>query len=143
MKQSGWLVGSIKKGSPTIFQDVVLMVSTQAYLPLGFTTAREYLLVTVPDLSVSYVSLLLRATDIYIKVDVNLIHLDKVSEALFRPLHNVTDEYALVVWNSLVESFDNNRKRIRLTDMTHAIKVEANKAACQFQVNDKTLHSIQ
>ena len=136
------LLDNIKKGSPTIFQDVVLLVSKQAYLTLDYTTAKQCLIVYKPDLSLSYISLLLSAAKIYYKVDPGFLYLDKVSESLFRPLHHASDDYAKAVWNTLVASFDNTRKCIKAIDMKNAIYAETNRALCPLQIDDKTKKSI-
>ena len=136
------LVCTINKKSPDICKNVVLMVANEAFLQLSFPTAKQCLIVYKPDLSTSYISLLLSAAEIYYKVDPGFLYLDKVSESLFRPLHQASDDYAKAVWNTLVASFDNTRKCIKAIDMKNAIYAETNRALCQLQIDEKTKKSI-
>lgn len=97
--QAKSLVGNISKSSPTLFKNVVLMVEKQAHRVLGFDTAQDCLIKEVPELSNSYVRLLLRAAAIYIELDCNLMYLDNVTESVFRPLHGAKMTYAKAVWD--------------------------------------------
>lgn len=92
------LIANIAHASVRVFKNVVLLMVNKGYLALGFCKPQDCLRKRLPELSTSYISRLLSATELYLKLDHQLIQLDKVTEATFRPLQNVDDADALKVW---------------------------------------------
>ncbi len=138
------LVENVKRSSSNIFGDVVLMKSKQANVILGFDNAQECLKQFKTDLSESYISLLLGSAEIYLKLDPKLYYFDKVSGAIFRPLHTCTDAHAKAVWKRMLAAFDDKKcKRIKVVDITNAMASLSTLEEASNVVDDKTLRGIQ
>lgn len=113
------LVAEIGSASSKVFKNVVLLVSKHGYIALGFNKPSDCLRKRLPELSNSYISRLLTATDIYLKLDPKLIYLNKVSEATFRPLQDVADKDSVSIWKYVLNHYEKNVKRI---NSRHIIK---------------------
>lgn len=100
------LLNNINSASFKLFKNVVLLVAKKGYLALGFLIPRECLKKKVQGLSKSYLSRLLSATEIYLKLDSDLTYIDKVSENTFRLLANIDNDDAKVIWNKVLETYD-------------------------------------
>ena len=103
-------------------------------------------------LSNSYISLSIKAAQIYLKLDPDLSHIDQVSEAIFRPFSRDTrDEYRRDVWAKVLANFDGHKmKRIRLLDIKQAIseiesetEVAGKPKPPALILDDETLHNVK
>lgn len=117
------LVTEIGMASTKVFKNVVLLVSKRGHIALGFSKPADCLRKRLPELSNSYISRLLTATDIYLKLDPKLIYLNKVSEATFRPLQDVSEEDSITVWKYVLNNYGQQNKRI---NSRHIMKAMAN-----------------
>lgn len=118
------LINKIAASSANVFKNVVLLMTSQGYLALGFNKPQECLRKKIPELSNSYICRLLKATAIYVTLDAKLEHLNKVTEATFRPLQSVSDEDAQAVWQQLLATCNNNsNKRFNSRNVTKAMEV--------------------
>jgi len=116
------LVAEIGIASTKIFKNVVLLVSTRGYIALGFSKPADCLRKRLPELSASYISRLLTATDIYLKLDPKLLFLNYVSEATFRPLQAIADAEAITVWEHVIKHYGQQNKRINSRHMMKAME---------------------
>ena len=103
------LIANIAHASVRVFKNVVLLMVNKGYIALGFSKPQDCLRKRLPEMSTSYISRLLSATELYLKLDCKLIQLDKVTEATFRPLQNVDDADALKVWTRVLTVLTDKR----------------------------------
>lgn len=99
------LVQTIAKASSRIFKPVVMLVQTQGYRALGYKKPQPCLRARIPEFSNSYICRLLKATDLYLKLDHQLHALDYVSEPAIRPLQALTESEAKYVWKALLKQY--------------------------------------
>lgn len=113
------LLHRISNANCSIFANVVLIVKNNAHLALGFRTVQDCLRKRC-DISNSYISRLIAAVAVYMKLDHQLVYLSKVSESTFRPLVGLSDSHASLAWYIATEN--NQNKRIRSSDILKALQ---------------------
>ncbi|QPK62916.1 hypothetical protein IVG45_19130 [Methylomonas sp. LL1] len=115
------LISEIGFSTTKVFKNIVLLVSTRGYIALGFKKPSDCLRKRLPELSHSYISRLITATSIYIKLDPKRIYLNKVSEATFRPLQNISDKDSDLVWKYILNHYEQHVKRINSRHIVKAM----------------------
>jgi len=146
------LLRSVNKSSPHLFKRIVLIVLQEAHTQLGYKNLHACLKANKCDLSDCYISMSIKAAQIYLKLDPDLSHIDQVSEAIFRPFSRDTrDKYRREVWAKVLENFDGNKmKRIKLLDVKQAISEIEDETGTAGQpkppaliLDDETLHNVK
>lgn len=142
------LVTEIGIASTKVFKNVVLLVSKRGHIALGFSKPADCLRKRLPELSNSYISRLLTATDIYLKLDPKLIYLNKVSEATFRPLQDVSNEDSITVWKYVMNNYEQHTKRINSRHIMKAmtnlnIQVTNLKPSASIQISQQLQPQVQ
>ena len=146
------LLKSVNKSSPHIFKKIVLIVLQEAHTQLGYKNLHACLKANNCDLSGTYISLSIKAAQIYLKLDPDLSHIDQVSEAIFRPFSRDTrDEYRRDVWAKVLANFDGHKmKRIRILDIKQAISEVEDETGTTGQpkppalnLDEETLHNVK
>lgn len=118
-EQAAVLINNISTSSFNVFKNVVKLIKYRGHLALHFSKPQECLRKKVPELSNSYICRLLKATDTYLKLDSDLLYLERVSESTFRPLHNIADDDAKRVWANVLQN--NKADRISAKHIKHAM----------------------
>ena len=121
------LLSQIDSASCSVFVNVVKLIETRGHLALGFNKLQDCLRVKVPSIGNSYISRLIKAAEIYLQLDSSLLYIDRVSEATFRPLQDITIEDAKVVWTLAVSNASN---KITSRDIKRAIQSLNIQATC-------------
>ena len=146
------LLRSVNKSSPHIFKKIVLILFHGAHTQLGYKNLHACLKAYKCDLSGCYISLSINAAQIYLKLDPDLVHIDQVSEAIFRPFSRDTrDEYRRDVWAKVLANFDGNKmKRIKLLDVKQAISEIEDETGTTgkskppaLNLDEETLHNVK
>jgi hypothetical protein len=146
------LLRSVNKSSPDIFKRIVLIVLQEAHTQLGYKNLHACFKFHQCDLSDSYISLSINAAQIYLKLDPDLVHIDQVSEAIFRPFSRDTrDEYRRDVWAKVLANFDGHKmKRIKLLDVKQAIseiedetEMAVKPKLPALNLDEETLHNVK
>lgn len=133
------LIHKISSSSHSVFKNVVLLVKTKGYLALGYHKVQDCLRKKVPELSNSYICRLLKAAETYLNLDSSMKYIDRVAEATFRPLQNVSDANQQVVWKIVVEG----SKRITSRDIKRVMEQQNISASIEIKSNfkpDNALH---
>jgi hypothetical protein len=108
------LINKISTSASNVFKHVVLLVKSKGYVALGYSKPADCLRKKLPDFSNSYICRLLLAADTYLMLDHELEHINKVSEATFRPLQNISTDDIERIWQQTL--IDNNVSKLsRLT----------------------------
>jgi hypothetical protein len=108
------LIHNISAAASNVFKHVVLLVKSKGYVALGYSKPANCLRKKLPDFSNSYICRLLLAADTYLMLDHELEYINKVSEATFRPLQNVSTDNIERIWQQTL--IDNNVSKLsRLT----------------------------
>ena len=146
------LLRSVNKSSPHIFKKIVLILFHGAHTQLGYKNLHACLKANNCGLSDSYISLSIKAAQIYLKLDPNLVHIDHVSESIFRPLsRDTSDKYRRDVWDKVLENVDGNKiKRISMLDVKQAISEIEDETGTAGQpkppalnLDEETLHNVK
>ena len=146
------LLRSVNKSSPHIFKRIVLIVLQEAHTQLGYKNLHACLKANKCDLSDCYISMSIKAAQIYLKLDPDLSHIDQVSEAIFRPFSRDTrDKYRREVWAKVLENFDGNKmKRIKLLGVKQAISEIEDETGTTgkskppaLNLDEETLHNVK
>lgn len=130
------LINKISTSASNVFKNIVLLVKSKGYVALGYSKPADCLRKKLPDFSNSYICRLLLAADTYLILDHELEHINKVSEATFRPLQNVSTDDIERIWQQTLA--DNNvSKMTRLT--SKYIKRAMEKLGIAAEINHKAI----
>jgi len=119
--EASHLVSEMGYASSKVFNNVVLLISKQGHIALGYSHPVDCLRKRLPELSASFITRLFTAATIYLKLDPERVYLNKVSEATLRPLQDISDLDAIAVWNHVLDHYEHQLKRINSRHITKAM----------------------
>ncbi len=120
------LLHNISKSSQSIFKNVVILIDSHGFASMGFSKIQDCLRKKCPEISTSYISRLVSASNIFLSVSTTLSNLDRVSESTFRSLQDVSTADSKRVWELVISNTEN--KRISCRDIKRAMEALSIKA---------------
>ena len=116
VKQATAHIKDINSGAGQVFHSTVFFIKERGHEALGFKTPNACLAKKAPSITKSYASRLTKSSSIYLKIDPNCKHLDKVRESTIRPLTQLSESDAKKVFKHAVAESEGhliNAKDIR------------------------------